>query len=194
MLLHTLKTLQSCAFIDSIVVCVSRSKMEETKRLIKKYKVKKILRVVAGGRKRFDSVKNGLKWTKDADFILIHDGARPLAERALIYKVFAAAKKFGGAICATPLKQTLKAADRKRFVKNTPDRALLWEAQTPQAFRKDLIVKAYRNAKERGATDDSVLAERLGHKIKIVRGSYRNIKITTPEDLALARVLMRHRI
>ena len=121
---------------------------------------------------------------------MIHDGARPFIEATLIKKVLKAAKKYGAAICATPLKQTLKLAGKGLFITETPKRTLLWEAQTPQAFRRNLIEEAYAQAKERNATDDSSLVERLGHKVKIVMGSHRNIKITTPEDLELAKILM----
>ena len=109
----------------------------------------------------------------------------------MIKKVLAAAKAQGAALSATPSKQTLKLIDENFFVKKTPRRKFLWEAQTPQAFRKDLIVEAYKENRERNATDDSSLVEKLGHKVKIVKGPYGNIKITTPEDLALAKMLIK---
>jgi len=124
---------------------------------------------------------------------MIHDGARPFIEEALVKKVLRAAKTYGAALCATPLKQTLKRVGKDLFIAETPKRTLLWEAQTPQAFRRNLIEEAYCRSKERSATDDSSLVERLGHKVKIVAGSHRNIKITTPEDLELAKILMRKR-
>jgi len=102
-----------------------------------------------------------------------------------------AAKTYGAAICATPLKQTLKLAGKNLFIAKTPKRTLLWEAQTPQVFRKDLITEAYAQAKERNATDDSMLVEQMGRKVKIVMGSHKNIKITTPEDLELAKILVK---
>lgn len=191
-LAHTLRALEGCAFVNNIILVVSRDKLKACARLVKKYKFKKICTIVHGGEKRFDSVKNGLSRVKDASFVLIHDGARPFIDRELIKKVFIAAKKYGAALCATASKQTLKSVNGNLFIKETPERKFIWEAQTPQAFKRDLIVKAYKKSKNRNATDDSCLVEKLGHKVKIVEGSSRNIKITTPEDLALARVLIKN--
>lgn len=196
-LAHTLGALNKSKIINSIVVVVSRDKLNAAGRLVKKYRLNKVRAIVPGGKRRFDSVKNGLaKVDRDADFILIHDGARPFIDLDLIKKVFASAKRHGAALSLTHSKQTLKLVNENLFVVKTPKRKSLWEAQTPQAFRKDLIVKAYNKAKNRNATDDSSLVEKMGHKVKVIEGSYRNIKITTPEDLMLARVLIesRHRI
>ncbi|MBL7157304.1 MAG: 2-C-methyl-D-erythritol 4-phosphate cytidylyltransferase [Candidatus Omnitrophica bacterium] len=190
-LAHTLGALDGCKFIDNIVLVASRNKLKTCGRLVKKYKFRKVCAIVPGGKKRFDSVKNGLSKVKDANFVLIHDGARPFISRELIKKVFVAAKKHGAALCATASKQTLKSVNKNLFIKDTPERKFIWEAQTPQAFKKSLITKAYKKSKNRNATDDSYLVEKLGHKVKIVKGSYRNIKITTPEDLTLARVLIK---
>jgi len=186
-LANTLKALESCKFIDDIIIVVSGNKLKACSKLVKKYKFRKIYAIVRGGKKRFDSVKNGLSKIKNASFILIHDGARPFIDRKLIKKVFVAAKKYGAALCATASKQTLKSINRNLFIKETLERKFVWEAQTPQAFKKDLITKAYKKSKNRNATDDSYLVEKLGHRVKIVKGSCRNIKITTPEDLTLAR-------
>lgn len=191
LLLYTLKALEKCKVINEIIVVVSPDKIKTCKKLIKKYGISKVSVVVAGGRKRFNSVKNGLKKIKEADFILIHDGVRPFIEESTIKKVLRAARRYGAALCATPLKQTLKIINKNSFIKNTPKRSTLWEAQTPQAFKKDLILKAYKNATSHDATDDSSLVEKMGRKVKIIKGSYRNIKITTPEDLALAEILLK---
>jgi len=193
LLSHTLKALEACAFIDEIVVVVSPDKLKACRALVKKYRFKKIHAIRPGGRRRFDSVKSGLRGARAADFILIHDGARPFADRDLIKRVFLAAKKNGASISATAVKQTLKRVGKSFFVSGTPERKLLWEAQTPQAFKKELIIRAYRKAGRRGATDDAALVEKLGHKVKIVKGSSRNIKITTPEDLALAELLLKRK-
>ncbi|MGB2706306.1 MAG: 2-C-methyl-D-erythritol 4-phosphate cytidylyltransferase [Candidatus Omnitrophota bacterium] len=191
LLSHTLRALENCNFIDSIIVVVSRGKLKACERLVKKYGFRKVRAVVGGGRRRFDSVKNGLREAQNADFVLIHDGARPFVSRDLVKRVFLAARKSGAALCATPMKQTVKRAGENFFVSETPRRKFLWEAQTPQGFKKDLISKAYREAKDRGVTDDASLVEKLGHKVKIVKGSSGNIKITTPEDLELAKLLMK---
>ncbi len=194
LIFHTLKVFENCNFVDSIIAVVSPDKLKACRKLVKKYGFKKVRAVVAGGRRRFDSVRSGLRKARDADFVLIHDGARPFVDGDLVKRVFIAAKKNGASICATAVKQTLKRAGKSFFVFETPERRFLWEAQTPQAFKKDLIVKAYRKAGQRAATDDASLVEKLGHKVKIVKGSSRNIKITTPEDLALARVLLKGKV
>jgi len=188
---HTLSALQNSPSIDDIIVVVSPSKVKECRGIVKKYNIKKVRSVIPGGRMRYDSVKNGLKNLKAADFVLIHDGARPFIDKKTIKNVLKAARSRGAAISAIPSKQTLKSVGRKLIIDNTPDRKRIWEAQTPQAFRKELILEAYDKAKTNRATDDSSLAEALGYKVKVVKGSYRNIKITTPEDLELAKLLSR---
>lgn len=185
---YTLKALEKAGFINDIILVVSKGMVDASERLVKKYRFKKVRAIVRGGKMRFDSVKNGLARVRDADIVMVHDGARPFVEKELIKNVFFAAKKEGAAIAALPSKQTLKSVENS-FVTGTPDRKSLWEAQTPQAFRKNLIVEAYKKADKRSVTDDSMLAERMGCKVKIVMGSYKNIKITTPEDLALARII-----
>jgi 2-C-methyl-D-erythritol 4-phosphate cytidylyltransferase len=196
-LARTLQALEGCRSIDRVVAVVPPDRVGAVRRLGKKYSFKKISDVVPGGRRRFDSVKKGLAKAKDADIILVHDGARPFIEGNFVRKVLLAASKYGAAVLATPLKQTLKLAGEGLFVAGTPARRFLWEAQTPQAFKRGVIERAYGLAEsgERRAygdvTDDSMLVERLGHKVKIVRGSDRNIKITTREDLALARILVK---
>lgn len=192
-LAHTLAALESSKIIDSIVVVVPRDKVKICKKLVKKHRFKKVSGITPGGKERFDSVKCGLGKAPEADLVMVHDGARPFIEEALVKKVLRAAKTYGAAICATPLKQTLKLAGKNLFITKTLKRASLWEAQTPQAFRRNLIEEAYGGVKERSSTDDSSLLERLGHKVKIVMGSHRNIKITTPEDLELAKILIGNR-
>ena len=188
---HTLKALADSPTIDSIIVVTAKNKIEVCKRIIKRYKLKKIDCVIEGGKKRFDSVKNGIEKAKDADFIFIHDGVRPLIDKKLIRKLFLAAKKFGAAIPATPVKQTLKRIASGSFVKETPERKFLWEAQTPQVFKGYLAVKAYSKRNKKDITDDSSLLESFWNKIKVVKGSYDNIKITTGGDLKLAEMLLR---
>ncbi|OGW75859.1 MAG: 2-C-methyl-D-erythritol 4-phosphate cytidylyltransferase [Omnitrophica bacterium RBG_13_46_9] len=192
-LAHTLRVLDRSRFIDGVIVVVLRNKLEKCRRLIKKYNFKKVQGVVIGGKRRFDSVRNGISAIREADFVMVHDGVRPFIEEYLIKRVILAAKRYGAALCAVPTKPTLKLVNRDFLVAKTPDRKSFWDAQTPQAFRNDLIMEAYRRSKNRDATDDAALIERLGHRVKIVRGSDRNIKITTPEDLALARVLLNRR-
>ncbi len=193
LLSYTLKALEASAPIDEIIIAVSRDKLKACEKLVKKYGFRKVRAVISGGKRRFDSVRNALRKAGDADFVLIHDGVRPFIDQGLIKKLLRAAERFGAAISAIPSRQTLKFINGDFFVAKTPKRKFLWEAQTPQVFRKELIVKAYKKAKDRNATDDSSLVEKLAHRVKVIKGSYRNIKITTHEDLELARILLRNK-
>ena len=147
-----------------------------------------------GGKERSDSVYNALKAvSKDADYILIHDGIRPFITDKFIESLLKKVSRFNAVVAAVPVKPTLKFVNKNGFIKNTPPRECFWEAQTPQVFRRDLIEKAYKIARKKKitATDDSSLVERIGVKPKIVMGSYSNIKITTKEDLELAKIIIK---
>jgi len=194
---RTLMALSENKDITEIWVAVEKDKLVKARReIIKKYKIKKA-RLVPGGRERGDSVYNALRAvSKGVDYVLIHDGIRPFIKGRLIDAVLKEAYRFGAAILAVPVKSTLKIAGKRGFINNTPDRKCFWEAQTPQVFKRGLIEKAYKSAIKKNirATDDSMLVERIGVKPKIVMGSYSNIKITTREDLELAKILIRQRL
>jgi len=143
--------------------------------------------VVAGGAERTDSVQNALQRVKpEANFICVHDAARPCLCDAWIDTIFAAAERTGAAIFATPVVGTLKEVGSKNTIKQTVSRTGLWEAQTPQIFRRELLLEAYAKRDGCRATDDAQLVERLGHPVTIVPGSRINLKIATKEDLRLA--------
>ena len=148
---------------------------------------------VAGGRERQDSVAAGLRALPDeVDYVVVHDGARPFATPALIERVLAAARRYGAALAAVPVHDIIKRVSADSFLDGTVDRRQLWLAQTPQAFSVGLLREAHAWAWERGlqAIDDAALVEALGHPVRVVPGSRLNFKITTREDLALARVLI----
>jgi 2-C-methyl-D-erythritol 4-phosphate cytidylyltransferase len=150
--------------------------------------------MVRGGETRQESVLNGLNIVKDrAEYFLVHDGARPLCSSKLIKKVAERARETGAAILATPVVSTLKKVDANLLVESTVSREAVWSAQTPQVFRADILLDAYDKAQAENflATDESSMVERLGIPVSIVRGSSRNIKITTPEDLISARLFER---
>lgn len=148
-------------------------------------------KVVAGGKERSESVKNGLKEVSSkSEIILVHDGARPLVTRDIIKSVIDKTEKEGAAVPAVLVKDTIKLADKNDFVDKTLDRSFIWAVQTPQGFRADIIRNAY-NQDIKGSTDDAFLVEKMGGKIKIVEGRYSNIKITTPEDLVLAKEILK---
>jgi len=189
---HTLQALNKASCIDEIILAVSGSDEARAERVVKKYKIDKLTFIVRGGATRFESVSNCLRFIGgDTDYVLIHDGVRPFIDGDTIRRAVSAARKTGACIAGVPLIPTVKKVDGNLKVVSTPPRDRLWIAQTPQVFKKEIILKAYRRAGRRRnvPTDDAMLVERLGRRVKIVRGSYRNIKITTPEDLKLAEVL-----
>jgi len=192
-LAHTLIKLSRNASIREIIVAVTKDKIGCARKIIDRYGINKTI-IVPGGRERRDSVYNALKAvSRNVDYILIHDAIRPFVTDSLIASLLRAASRFGASVASVPVKPTLKIANDKGFIRATPRRRDYWEAQTPQVFKRDLIEKAYKNAIKKNiqATDDSTLVELLGVRPKIVMGEYSNIKITTKEDLELARILIR---
>jgi 2-C-methyl-D-erythritol 4-phosphate cytidylyltransferase len=187
---YSLKVFEDHPGIDSVVLVTVAGHMPQFVRMARSFK--KVRAVVAGGLARSDSVKCGLKEiSPDTDIVLVHDAARPFIENAMINRLFGALKKNKAAIVGVPLKFTVKKIDPKTLdIQETPARELLWEAQTPQGFHKDVLVKAYAKKFNKEATDDAMMVERMGIKVKIVEGSYRNIKITTAEDINLARLII----
>ena len=150
------------------------------------------IEVVEGGAERYDSVQKALaRVNADVDFVAVHDAARPCIAAEWIDAVFAAAVKTGAAILASPVSGTLKRANPDQTIAETVARDKLWEAQTPQVFRRQLLIDAYARRGQQPATDDAQLVERLGHKVTIVPGSPMNIKITTKEDLRMASALLK---
>jgi 2-C-methyl-D-erythritol 4-phosphate cytidylyltransferase len=192
-IIYSLKVLEKHPAIDEIIVVANAKNRQAITRLIKDQSFKKVKQVVLGGARRQDSVYNGLKAVSPkSSWVLIHDSARPFVEAQMITKVARAAKKTGAAIAAVKPKATIKSCrPGGNLVKETLDRDNLWEIQTPQVFKKDLILKAYKEYAKDKVTDDASLAERLGADVLIVQGSYRNIKITTVEDLVLAGLIAR---
>ena len=147
--------------------------------------------IVAGGQERADSVQNALaKVRDDVDYVAIHDAARPLLAKVWVNDVFAAAEKYGAALLAIPVTSTLKRVDRNQAIQQTVDREGLWAAQTPQVFRRDLLIEAFRNRGSLNATDEAQLVEKLGHPVHVVPGSPLNLKITTPDDFRMAEALL----
>jgi len=190
---YALKVLDGCPLIDAIMVASERSCIKDFKALIQRYGFKKIKDVVAGGRTRQASVANCIrKIPPSYDIVLIHDAARPFIDEAVIKKSIHLAEEFGACIVAVRESDTVKLADKRLFVRSTLDRKNIYRAETPQVFRYDVIKKAYAGFKMSGnITDDAGLVENLGLKVKILEGSYRNMKITTMEDLKSAEVLLR---
>lgn len=194
LMLHSLWVLERAPSVTEVVLVVP--KQERTRALtevVERYGLKKVLKVVAGGATRQESVHHGLNEVdEDVEIVVVHDAVRPFVTEDLIERSIKAARRHGGAIVAVPMKDTPKQAGPDRLIQRTLDRTELWLAQTPQTFRRALVVEAYRKAEIEHirATDDAALVERLGHKVGIVEGSWENIKITTPEDMILAEAIL----
>ncbi len=189
----TLRKFEECSLIDEIVVVANKDEIDYCKKnIIDRFGFRKIRKVTAGGDSRQRSVYNGLnEVSPDSNIVLIHDGARPFFNNESIISCIDAADSYGAACVAVPVKDTVKLADQDGFVGRTIDRNGLWQIQTPQAFEYGLIIDAHRKAEADSymGTDDAMLAERAGHRVKIVMGGYYNIKITTTEDLVFAEAI-----
>jgi 2-C-methyl-D-erythritol 4-phosphate cytidylyltransferase len=196
-LAHTLDCFDACPLIRSVLLVVGPEDQDYClKEIIEKFGYRKISRVIPGGKQRQDSVRNGLEaLSADAEIIVIHDGVRPFVTKEMIEESIHSAARFGAAIIAMPVKDTIKMAHPDGTVLRTLERESLWQAQTPQTFQASLIKEAHLKAAADGymGTDDASLIERLGKKIHILPGSYTNIKITTPEDLILANLILKMR-
>ena len=183
--------LQKSPLVDRIVLVNSQSNLKSVECLVSDNKWNKVARVCLGGKRRQDSVAAGLKALDDCEWVIIHDGARPFLTQDLIKRGLEAARETGAAIAAVPVTDTIKLAGSDQIVIETPPRANLWAVQTPQIFRLSIIKGAYEQVVE-DVTDDAMLVEQAGNKVKLFQGSYANIKITTPQDLAIAEVLSKN--
>lgn len=189
MLTHVLGVFDSCPSVNQIVVVLNESNIKQGSELVKKQRYSKDIAVCIGGNLRQDSVAEGLKRLTDCRWVIIHDGARPCLSADLIDKGLREAKDSGAAIAAVPAKDTIKRVGTDMVIEDTPQREAIWMAQTPQIFRWEVITKAYRRADCVG-TDDAALVEASGYKVKVYMGSYDNIKVTTPHDLAIAELIL----
>ena len=194
-LAHTLDKFETCPLIHSILLVVGEEDMDYCmNEIIEKYHYRKISQIVPGGKRRQDSVKNGIDaLSKGVEVVVIHDGVRPFVTKTMIEESIHSAIRFGAVVVAMPVKETIKIAHLDGTVLKTLDRESLWQIQTPQTFQVHLIKEAYHKATEEGfiGTDDASLVERLGVKVHILPGSYTNIKITTKEDLMLAHLFLK---
>jgi len=193
-LVHTLELLQKADFIDEIFILVPAEEIAYCRiHVVEKYGIDKVKQIVAGGEERQNSVLNGLRAMdcQEEDVVLIHDGVRPFVPLSAVQRSIDMALEHDGALVAVPVKDTVKIV-KDAFVTSTPARKSLWLAQTPQSFRYQVIRSAHERAEAEGfsGTDDASLLEHIGKKVHIVIGDYRNIKITTPEDLIMAQAFL----
>ena len=190
---HTIDKFYNNKNIYEIVVVVKEDEADFFRRnIIDKYGYKNI-KIAFGGKERQDSVFNGLKAVNErCDIVLIHDGARPFVTDEIIKNSIECAKKNKCVIVGVPVKDTIKIINKDNEVCDTPNRSTLWSIQTPQVFEYLSIIKAHKIAKEKSyyGTDDSMLMEYLGYNVKVIEGSYNNIKITTPEDLKIGEEIL----
>jgi 2-C-methyl-D-erythritol 4-phosphate cytidylyltransferase/2-C-methyl-D-erythritol 2,4-cyclodiphosphate synthase len=194
-LVHTLKIFQKLKAIDDIILVLPPDDLVSVRQeLIDKYELTKVTSIVAGGKERQDSVRNGLAAIDGkCELILVHDAVRPFVTEKVIRQVAAAAKATGAASAGVKAKDTIKETEKDNTVAATIPRHNLWLTQTPQAFKLDILKKAYKKAYDEKfyGTDDASLVERMGIKVKMIAGSYDNIKITTPEDLVMAKAFIK---
>lgn len=193
-LVYTLRIFQKVDAIGNIIAVVPAESCSRVEDLVRQHKLNKVTGIVAGGRERQDSVLAGLEaLPAGVELVLVHDGVRPFVPVAVIENCLREAEKSGAAMTAIPVKDTLKSVSDSKVIDRTISRAGVWQAQTPQAATKKLLEEAYRLAAEKkdfSATDEAGLLELMGHPVKVVEGSERNIKITSPEDLILARAIL----
>ena len=196
---YALKAFEESA-VDEVILVTGEDEIDYCKEyIVDRYHFNKVKKIVPGGWERYASVYFGLEAIEDADYVLIHDGARPMISAELIQKCIYYVKKYRACVVGMPSKDTVKIVDENDFAVNTPERRFVWCIQTPQVFETALIRHAYfklmeNEENETGITDDAMVVERMENcAVKLVEGSYENIKITTPEDLILAESLIKKR-
>ncbi len=192
MLYWTLEKFQKIKPIKEIVLVLPKEDILRKSKLIKT-KFTKVKKIIPGGKIRQESVFNGLTETNpNILLVAIQDGVRPLVSEKLIKNTIKVAERYGSAVPALPVRETVKTVSSNKFVETTLPRKKIWATQTPQIFRREIILKAHRKAKEDRfiGTDDAQLVERIGCPVKLIPGEYTNIKITLPEDLLFAQALI----
>jgi 2-C-methyl-D-erythritol 4-phosphate cytidylyltransferase/2-C-methyl-D-erythritol 2,4-cyclodiphosphate synthase len=187
---HTLERLAACVRVDALVLVVDD--IARAGALLTPFEFSKPMTIVRGGARRQDSVRAGLALAGDAELVAVHDAARPLVTPDLVGRVIEAAAETGAAAAALPVEDTLKRGDDSGFISGTVERAGLWRVQTPQVFRADWLAEAHASADREGweVTDDAALIERLGRPVRLIRGEAMNFKVTTADDIELARRLL----
>jgi 2-C-methyl-D-erythritol 4-phosphate cytidylyltransferase len=194
LLAHALHALERAPAVAEVILVVPRGEQSRAlTEVIERYGIKKVLKIVAGGATRQESVRQGLEATDETtEIVVVHDAVRPFVTEELISRSIAVARENGAAVVAVPVKDTLKEAASDGRILRTVDRSNFWLAQTPQAFQRSILSAAYQKADHDGfhATDDAALVEHLGHQVGIVPGRWDNIKITTPDDLIMGEAIL----
>lgn len=190
-LYYTLRAFEESPLVTEIILVTGKEEIDYCrKEIVEKYGFHKVHKIIAGGKERYHSVYAGLQAAEDADYVYIHDGARPFVDSGILERACTAVLEYKACVVGMPVKDTIKIADQEGFAAVTPDRRKVWQVQTPQVFSYHLIRNAYdkmMKTEPDGITDDAMVVEKMtDQKVKFVEGSYKNIKITTPEDLSIA--------
>lgn len=198
-LYYSLRCFQESSLIYDIILVTGESVLSYCKNeIVDKYGFTKVTRIIPGGKERYDSVYAGLLACEGSAYVFIHDGARPFITEEILQRGLDGVLETGACVIGMPSKDTVKLADEEGFVKETPDRRSVWTIQTPQIFSYPLIREAHDRIRQKdmaAITDDAMVVEQeTGARIRLVEGSYQNIKITTPEDLAVAEAFLANRI
>lgn len=191
---YSLSAFEKCRDIDEVILVVRRDRIDAARQAVRMFGSNKVKKVVAGGTLRQQSVMNGLKEiSEEAEIVVVHDGARPCVTAELITKTVNMAKEYGSGVAAVKITDTVKSVEKGMVISETVDRAKLWLVQTPQAFKVNLLKKAfaYVEKKKIRVTDEAAAVELVSKGVRLVDSSSSNIKITTPDDLTLAAALMR---
>ncbi len=194
-LFYSLQCFQNSPLIQDIILVTGEESISYCeKEIVERFGFSKVSRVIAGGKERYDSVYAGLLACGETEYVLIHDGARPFITEEILERGCNEVRKTGACVVGMPVKDTIKIADAAGAVESTPDRSRIWMVQTPQIFRYSLIKEAHESIRKKdmtGITDDAMVIEQeTGTKVILSEGSYQNIKITTPEDLAIAEAFL----
>ena len=189
LLSYSLAQLETFQPVTRVAVVLDEDSVEQGEELVRRRECRKVVKVCPGGARRQDSVRLGLEALGPCDLVVVHDGARPCLDHCMLSRGLEAAREWGAAVAGVPVKDTIKVASPQGLVLDTPARDTLWAAQTPQVFRYSLIWEAHQRCRQE-FTDDASMLESLGHPVKMFLGSYRNLKVTTPEDLAVAEAFL----
>lgn len=190
---HTISRFLEVPELTEVIIATSKDHIPDIHSMFKRIPGDVILKVVEGGSERQFSIYNALREiSEEATLVAVHDAVRPFIRPALIIECCNMAKEFGGAVLGVPAKDTIKQVNEENVIKATPDRSFLWQAQTPQVFQKELLIRAYESALKENfiGTDDASLVERIGGKVQMVEGDRENLKITYPVDLKIAELIL----
>jgi len=190
LVVHTIDRFELSPLVHQIVVVLAKDSLDLGKQMVQQRGYTKVTNVCAGGRRRQDSVRFGLELLTACEWVMVHDGARPCLDDAMIQRGLEAAAELGSAVAGVPVKDTIKVVSANQTVQETPDRSLLWAAQTPQVFRYRTLLESHY-ACTQDFTDDAAMVESMGHQVKMFLGAYENIKVTTADDLIIAETFLK---